>query len=160
MKVLFRWRFFEIFSQGGDLESYGGVSLEDLLEKPEFEPDTQVEDCVVLDDVLVSHSSVVTEFCDGFSCCSDREYVEPQSFSFSKKRALCITSTQEEMRYESTQVKALPLSRRRMRPPTPLQNSNSSSEEEQERFLVEDQRWSAGERSLQARSSTWKKGTA
>ena len=44
---------------------------------------------VVLDvtDVPVSPSSVVTEFCDGFSCCSDREYVEPESFSFSRKRA-------------------------------------------------------------------------
>ena len=34
-------------------------------------------------DVLVSPSSVVTEFCDGFSCCSDWDFVEPQSFSFS-----------------------------------------------------------------------------
>ena len=38
-------------------------------------------------DVLVSPSSVVTKFCDGFSCCSDWDFVEPQSFSFSKKRA-------------------------------------------------------------------------
>ena len=35
-------------------------------------------------DVLVSLSSVVTEFRDGFSCCPDWEFVEPQSFSFSK----------------------------------------------------------------------------
>ena len=69
-------------------------------------------------DVPDSPSSVVTEFCDGFSCCSDWEYVEPQSFSLSKKRANCSTITQEEMRYESSQVKALPLSRRRMKPPT------------------------------------------
>ena len=38
---------FEIFSQGGDLESCGGLSWGDLLEKPEdlfdFEPDTRVE---------------------------------------------------------------------------------------------------------------------
>ena len=32
------------------------------------------------------------------SLCSDREFVEPQSFSFSKKRAPCHTSAQEEMR--------------------------------------------------------------
>ena len=33
-------------------------------------------------DVLVSPSSVVTEFCDVSSMCSDREFVESQSFSF------------------------------------------------------------------------------
>ena len=49
-------------------------------------------------DVLVSPSSVVTEFCDVSSMCSDWEIVEPQSFSCSKKRAHCSTDTQEEMR--------------------------------------------------------------
>ena len=50
----------EIFSQGGGLESCGGLSWEYLLEKPEgwsdFEPDTRVEVHVVPDviDVLVS----------------------------------------------------------------------------------------------------------
>ena len=75
---------------------------------------------MVLDvmDVHVSPSSVVTELRMVFSCCSDWEDVEPQSFSFSKKRAHCCTVTQEEMRYESSQVKAPPLSRRRIRPPT------------------------------------------
>ena len=34
-------------------------------------------------DVLVSPSSVVIEFCDVSSICSHREFVEPQSFSFS-----------------------------------------------------------------------------
>ena len=64
--------------------------------------------CVVLDvtDVLVSPSSAVIEFCDVLSRCSDREFVEPQSFSFSRKRALCFTSTQEEMRYEVTSESA------------------------------------------------------
>ena len=115
----------------------------DLLQKPEnwsdFEPDTRVEVLVVLDvtDVFVSPSSVVSEFCDGFSGCSDWEYVELQSFSFSKKRVQCCTITQEEMRYESTQVKAPLLSRKRMRSPTPLQNSNSSFGEELIRFLVQ-----------------------
>ena len=74
-------------------------------------------------DVPVSPSSVVTEFCDGFSCCSDREFVEPQSYSFSQERAHYCTVAQEETRFESSQVKAPPLSRRRMMPPTPLQNS-------------------------------------
>ena len=54
----------------------------------------------------VSPSSVVTEFCDVSSMCSDREFVEPQSFSLSKKRAHCCTDTQEEMRYEGSPVKA------------------------------------------------------
>ena len=73
--------------------------LEDLSDR-EFE--AWVEVLVVLDvtDVLVSPSSVVTEFCDGFSCCPDCELVEPQSFSFSKKRSLYCTVTQEEMRYK------------------------------------------------------------
>ena len=52
-------------------------------------------------------------------------------FHSPKKRAHCCTSTQEEMRYESPQVKAHPSSRRRMMPPTPLQNSNHTFEEEQ-----------------------------
>ena len=91
----------------------------------------------------------------GFSCCPDWEFVEPQSFSFSRKRAHCCTITQEEMRYGSTQVKAPPLSRRRMRPPTPLQNSNSSSGEEQGRCEVEDQMWSARERTIIARTKQY-----
>ena len=51
---------FEIFSQGRDLESCGGLSWWDRLDKledwSEFGPDTQVEVCVVPDvtDVLVS----------------------------------------------------------------------------------------------------------
>ena len=36
--------------------------------------------------VLLSPSSVVTEFCDGFSLCSDREFVEPDGFSWSATR--------------------------------------------------------------------------
>ena len=55
------------------------------------------------------------------------------------------------MRYESTQVKALALSRRRTRLPMPSQNSNSSLGEEQVRFEVEDQMWSARERTIIAR---------
>ena len=62
-----------------------------MLEKPEdlsdCEVDTRALVHMVLDvtDVLVSPSSVVTEFFDGFSCCSDQEDVEPRPFSFSKK---------------------------------------------------------------------------
>ena len=43
---------------------------------------------LVVTDVLVSPSSVVTKVCDGFSLGSDVESVEPQSFSFFKKRCL------------------------------------------------------------------------
>ena len=130
---------------------------EKVCEKPgdwsEFESDSRVEVRVV--SVVTDLSSVVTEFCDGFSCCSDWEFVEPQSFSFSKKRAHCCTSTQEEMRYESSQVKAPPLSRRRMMPHTPLQNSNGTFEEEQGRFVMEDQMWSARERTFMARTKQY-----
>ena len=76
-----------------DIESCGGLSWEDFLEKPEdlsdCEPETRVDVSVVLGvtDVPVSLSSVVTEFCDGFSFCSDWESVEPQSLSFAQKRA-------------------------------------------------------------------------
>ena len=65
---------FDIFSQGGGMESCGGDSWEDLLEKPEnlsdYEPKTRVDVSVVID-VSVSPFSVVTEFCDVFFFCSD-----------------------------------------------------------------------------------------
>ena len=44
-------------------------------------------------DVPVSPSSVVTELRDVSPCGSDWEFVAPQSFSFSKKRAHCGTDT-------------------------------------------------------------------
>ena len=105
--------------------------------------------------VLVSPSSVVTEVCDGFSLGSDWEFVEPQSFSFSKMRARVWTATQEEMRYESSQVEAPPLSRRRMMPPTPLENSCSAFEEEQEHSEVQDQFWSSHNRTVVARTKQY-----
>ena len=61
------------------------------------------------EEVLVSPSSVVTELCYASPCCSDWEFVEPQSLSLSKKRAHCGTDTQEEMRYEGSPVKAPPI---------------------------------------------------
>ena len=59
------------------------------MDKPEDLSDRESEAWVVVPvvldvtDVPVSPSSVVNEFCDGFSCCSDWDFVEPQSFSFS-----------------------------------------------------------------------------
>ena len=61
--------------------------------------------------------------CVVFPPVADWEFVEPQSLSFSKKRAHGCTDTQEEMRYEGSPVITPPFSRRRMTPPTPLQNS-------------------------------------
>ena len=90
-----------------------------------------------------------------FSCCSDWEFVEPQSFSFSKKRAHCCTSTQEGMRYESPTLKALPLSRRRMMPPTPVQNSYLSFEKEQGRHEGEGRGSHARERTIIARTKQY-----
>ena len=86
------------------------------MDKPENlsdrESEAWVDVCVLPDvtDVLVSPSSVVTELCDVSPCCSDWEFVEPQSFSFSQKRSLYCTVAQEEMRYEGSPVKAHPLS--------------------------------------------------
>ena len=59
------------------------------------------------------------------------------------------------MRFESSQVKAPPPSRGRMRPPTAVQNSNSSFGEEQGRFEVGDQMWSARERTIITRTKQY-----
>ena len=95
---------------------------------------------------------MVTELCDVSPCGSDWELVEPQSCSFSKKRAHCGTDTQGEMRYEGSPVKALPLSRRRMTPPTPMQNSNTSCVRDHGRYVEEGRGWNARERTIIART--------
>ena len=71
---------------------------------------------------------------------------------FSKKRALCGTDTQEEMRYEGSLVKAHPLSRRRMTPPTPMHNSYTSFVRDHGRYEEERRGWSARERTIIART--------
>ena len=77
-------------------------------------------------------------------------------FLSSKKRALCCTVTQKEMRYEGSQGKALPMTRSRMVPPTPLQNSHASFEEERRgHFEVVDQMWSARDRAI-IEAALWK----
>ena len=128
------------------VEICGDLSWEDVSDEPEDLSDRESEARVfvpVLDvtDVPASPSFVVTEFCDSLSYCTEWEFVEAQSCSFSKKRA--------QMRFEGPHVKAPPLSRRMM-PPTPLQNSYSSFEEEQGHFEVEDQMWSARDRTVSA----------
>ena len=74
--------------------------MEEFENWSDCEPDLRARVRMVLDvtDVLVSPSSVVTELCDVSSCCSDWEFVEPKSFSFSQKRVWA--ATQEEMMYE------------------------------------------------------------
>ena len=57
-------------------------------------------------DVPVSPSSVVTEPCDVSSGSLIWEFVEPQSFSFSRQRIW--TTMQEEMRYDDSPAKAPP----------------------------------------------------
>ena len=75
---------FLFLAKGGELESCGDLSWEDLLDKPEDLSDRVSEAwvvvLVVLDvtDVLVSLLLWSLSFCDGFSCCSDWEFVEPQ----------------------------------------------------------------------------------
>ena len=69
---------------------------EDLLDKPEDLSDRESEAWKVVSvvpevtDVPVSPSSVVTEFCDCVSCCSDWDFVEPQSFFFLQKGVLTL----------------------------------------------------------------------
>ena len=131
-------------------------SCEDLLDETEDLSDRESEAWVVVPvvpDVPVSPSSVVTGFCDGFSCCSDWDFLEPAVlFLLQRSVPYSCTVTQEEMRFEEPQVKAPPLSRRRMRPPTPLQNSYSSFEKEQANFEVEDQMWIAKDGTIIAKT--------
>ena len=110
-------------------------------------------------DVVVSPSSVVTEMCEVSPCCSDWDFVEPQSFSFSKKRALCCSDKQEEMRYEGSPVKAPSFSRKRMTPPTPMQYSYASFEGKQGSNEDEGRGWNVRERTIIARTNFWKEVT-
>ena len=143
---------FEIFSQGRNLESCGDLCWDGLLGEHDDLSDRELVSCelvrVVPDvtDVPVSPSSLVTEMCEVSSCCSEREFAEPQSFSF------CCTDKQEEMRYEGSPVKALPFSRRRMTPLTPMQNSCASFEEKQGSYEEEGRGWIARERTIIART--------
>ena len=106
-------------------------------------------------DVPVSPSSVVNEVCDVSPCCSYWEFVEPQSFSFSKKRAHCCADTQEEMRYEGSPVIAPPITRRRMTPPTPMLNSCTSLDGKQGSYEEEGSGWNARERTIIARTKQY-----
>ena len=74
---------------------------------------------------------------------SEWEFVESQSFSFSKKRKFACVENQEDINYEGTLVQALPCRKRWMRTPLPQQSSFSPMEEGSP--------WSAEERTPIAR---------
>ena len=58
------------------------------------------------------------------------DFVEPQSFSFSKKHNFACVEEQEDMNnYDGTLVKSPPCSKKRMRTPLPQQSPFSSMEE-------------------------------
>ena len=79
---------------------------------------------LVVSDVLVSPFSSVVVMSVASVWDSNWENLEPQSFSFSRKRRAVWVENQENMSREGTAVKAPPASRRKM-PPTP-QSSRSS----------------------------------
>ena len=105
---------------------------------------------LVVSDVSVSPSPVVTECFDDVSFDPDWEFVESQFSSFSKKRPFVGTVFQEIMRYEGTPVQ-------RLRTPgeTPQQSSHSAYEEWrwQAEMEVQESFWTAGERMVIA---NWK----
>ena len=113
---------------------------------------TSVPVVLVVAVVHVSPSSVVTEVCDGFSFVSDWEFVEPQSFSLSKKRSSVLEESQGEMGYEGSPVKARSNTRRRIMPTTPQQISFSSTDASQWQADLEAQPsiWSTRERRVPA----------
>ena len=108
---------------------------------------------LVVADVLVFPSSAVVEMCEALLSDSDREFVESQSFSFSKKRSFVCVENQEDMSYEGTPLRVPPTSRRRMMSPTPQQISHSSIEvmQWQTEMQVQGSGWHARDREIIAK---------
>ena len=128
---------FDNFSQEEDSESCGN-SRRDL-----WDESFGLSGCVsvtwtgvfVVADVLVlSYSMVVMS--DAVAL--DWNFVEPQSFSLSKKRSIVSVENHEDMSYEGKPSKAPPTFRRRM-PPTQQQSPCSSIEATQWQTEMEDQ---------------------
>ena len=134
MSVLFLRRLLTSLSRGRFGELWWSFLGIDLLENPDdlsdCEPETRtnVSAVPVVTDVVVSLSSVVTECYEDVSLDSDWEFVQPQFFSFSKKRSIVWEENRGEMSYEGTPAKAPPKTRRRLVPPTPQQSSHSSTD--------------------------------
>ena len=93
---------------------------------------------LVVADVSGTALSVVTVMCEGVPSDFEWEFVELQSFSYSKKRKFACVENREDMNYEGTPVKAPPCPKRRMRTPLPQQCSSS--------LMEEGSPWSAQER--------------
>ena len=86
----------------------------------------EVSSCVpVGTDVLDSTSSLVV-MSEALLSDSDWQVVEPQPFSFSRKRHVFCVESQEDTNYDGTPVKAPPTSRRKIMPPTPQQSLQPS----------------------------------
>ena len=110
---------FDIFSQGEESESCGN-SWCDLWDDSSGLSDcgSVTLSCVpVVTDVLVFPSSALAVRIDALSDW-DWEFVEPQTFSFFRKRQAVCAEDQEGMNYEGTPVKAPPASRRKITPHT------------------------------------------
>ena len=125
---------FDIFSLGEDLEGCV-LNWSDLLEDPgellECDLGTRMDGPVVLvvTDVFISFSLVVTGFCDEASIVLIGNFMNRSPLLSTKKRSLDWENSQEEMRYEGSSVKAPPPSRRRMMPPAPQPSSSAPIEE-------------------------------
>ena len=110
----------DIFSQGEDLDSCGGLSWEDLLEKPE-----DLSDWVSVSLAVVSALPFVTDV----HVTDVPVSTSSESCSFSKKRCHSLAVTQEEMRLKGSQARG--------------------------HFEVEDQNWSARDRTVIARTKQY-----
>ena len=97
----------------------------------------------VVPDVGEATPSVVTVVCGGVPSDSEWDFLDPKSFSFSKKRNFACVEEQQDMNYEGTLVMDLLALKRRMRTQLPQQSSLSSMEE--------GRRWSAQERTAVAK---------
>ena len=149
---------FDIFSQ----ESCGDVSWEHLMDEPEDLSDCEPASCELVRavpggsdviDLLVSPSSVSLSCVMFLPVALIGILWNRSPFLSKKKHAHC--GTQEEMRFEGSPVKALPLSRRRMAPPTPLQNSFSSCVRDHGRYEEEGRGWNARERTIIERTKQY-----
>ena len=67
-----------------------------------------VSGVLVVTDVGETAHSAVAAMCEGVLSDSEWDFVEPQSFSFSKKRNFACVGNQEDMNYEGTPAKAPP----------------------------------------------------
>ena len=107
---------------------------------------------LVATDVLLLPSSSVVVMSEALLSDSDWENVEPQSFSFSRKRQAVCVENEEGMNFDGMSVKAPPASRRKIMPPTPQQQS--SIEAMQLLMEVEDQESGSCEMQRTARDRT------